>query len=544
MNARVAALALLFAGCAGLAGPDERRARVPGENAAGFVFDDRNANGRRDPGEPGIAGVAVSNGSQVVLSDAGGRYALPVGNETILFVVKPRGWMTPVDENQLPRFHYVHKPAGSPAGLLHPGVAPTGPLPDSVDFPLRSHEEPDAFHAIVFGDTQPYTLREIDHLSHDVIEELVGTDAAFGITLGDLVGDDLSLFEPLNQAVSRIGIPWYNAIGNHDMNYRAGDDEHSDETFERIYGPPTYAFQYGRVHFLVLDDVIYGGATAGEISTRNYVGGITDRQLVFVRNYLATVPREDLVVLALHIPLTAPPPHFGAQRAELLEILSEHPRTISFSAHAHTQFQRFLGARAGYTAKRPHHHVNVGATSGSWWSGRPDELGIPHATMRCGSPNGYAIVRFDGNRYSVRFKAARRPADHQLTVFVADAVAEAEIPDTEVLVNVFAGSERSVVEMRWREGGAWTSLTRVGRVDPYYAALVRREADFLSERGYALPPPVASPHLWAGHLPPAPGPGTRVLEVRTTDVFGQTFTAYRLIRIEPDAAPPPPSSSR
>jgi hypothetical protein len=32
----------------------------------------------------------------------------------VVFVVKPSGWMTPVDENNLPQFSYVHKPAGSP----------------------------------------------------------------------------------------------------------------------------------------------------------------------------------------------------------------------------------------------------------------------------------------------------------------------------------------------------------------------------------------------------------------------------------------------
>ena len=113
---------------------------------------------------------------------------------------------------------------------------------------------------IAFGDTQPYDLEQLDYLSRDVIAELIGTDAAFGFTLGDLVGDDLSLFEPLNRAIARIGVPWYPVIGNHDMNYDAVGDEDSDESYERVYGPSTYAFEYARAHFLVLDDVVYGGA--------------------------------------------------------------------------------------------------------------------------------------------------------------------------------------------------------------------------------------------------------------------------------------------
>ncbi|MCX6944093.1 MAG: hypothetical protein NT173_04930, partial [Opitutales bacterium] len=41
----------------------------------GVVFDDRNGNGGRDAGEPGLAGVGVSDGRTVVPTDAAGGYA-------------------------------------------------------------------------------------------------------------------------------------------------------------------------------------------------------------------------------------------------------------------------------------------------------------------------------------------------------------------------------------------------------------------------------------------------------------------------------------
>ena len=44
----------------------------------------------------------------------GGRYELPIDDDDIIFVIKPRGYMTPVDALNLPRFYYIHKPAGSP----------------------------------------------------------------------------------------------------------------------------------------------------------------------------------------------------------------------------------------------------------------------------------------------------------------------------------------------------------------------------------------------------------------------------------------------
>ncbi len=54
------------------------------QNAQGIVFHDLNANGLLDAGEPGIAAVAVSNGSDVVLTDENGNYAIPVSDDAIV----------------------------------------------------------------------------------------------------------------------------------------------------------------------------------------------------------------------------------------------------------------------------------------------------------------------------------------------------------------------------------------------------------------------------------------------------------------------------
>jgi hypothetical protein len=475
--------------------------------------------------------VRVSNGREVVRTDWRGRYQLPVDDDTILFVIKPRDFAPPMGPDRLPRFYYVHRPAGSAEGLEFPGVPPTGPLPESVDFALERSPGSDRFRMLLFGDPQPYDLEEVDIFSRDIVEPLIGSDAAFGLSLGDLVGDDLALFEPLNRAIARIGVPWYNVVGNHDLNFRANDDRDSAARFERVYGPANYAFQFGRVHFIVLDDVVYRGWNATEDRPGGYDTGLSSDQLAFVRNVVASVPRRDLVVLAVHIPIGGIEKDFP-QRRELLEILSSHPNSVSLSGHAHLQSHVFLGPDDGYTGGGSHHHLIHATTSGSWWLGAADEVGLPHATMRCGAPNGYSIVHFDGARYRIAFHAARRPASHQMNVIAPDAIPAEEAATTEVLVNVFAGSERSVVEMRVRGVGDWQVLERVERPDPLYLAIGAREADQEGRRGHKLPPPVPSPHLWAGTLPPGVPSGSALIEVRTTDVFGQTHTGHRLIRVE------------
>lgn len=502
---------------------EPRPVRQEGPQAVGVVFHDRNRNGVRDRGEEGLRGIRVSNQRDIVLTDGEGRYRLPVEDDTILFVIKPRGWMTPLNRENLPQFYYIHKPKGSPPSK-YPGVAPTGPLPASVDFPLTPQREPNRFRALLFGDTQPRDQKEIDYIAHDVVEDLIGFDAAFGVTLGDIVFDDLSLFGSLNRTIALIGLPWYNVLGNHDMNYDSPDDKHSDETFESVYGPSYYSFDYGPVHFIVVDDVEWIGAT--ETERGRYRGGLGPKQMEFIRNDLALIPKNQLVVLMMHIPLVE-----AADRMELYRLIEQRPFALSISAHTHYQQHRFLTERDGWRGAQPHHHLINVTVCGSWWSGAPDENGIPHTTMRDGAPNGYSIITFDGHRYSVEFRAARRPASHQMNIYAPEEVPQSEAARTEVLVNVFGGSERSKVEMRLGETGAWVTMERTARPDPYYQAMKRLEEGANPPPGRKLPVLMASPHLWRATLSEAPPPGTHLIHVRTTDMFGQTYSGRRIIRI-------------
>jgi hypothetical protein len=153
--------------------------------------------------------------------------------------------------------------------------------------------------------------------------------------------------------------------------------------------------------------------------------------------------------------------------------------------------------------------------------------------MRAGAPNGYSFIQFDGHRYSILFKAARRSADHQMNIFTADTTTSANAANTEVVVNVFSGSERTRVEMRLGQNSDWTPLQREAREDPFYLAAVERDLQRNPRPPFFLPPAIKSPHLWVGALPANPQPGTYTIEVRATDMYGQVFRAYHIIRIEP-----------
>lgn len=512
---------LVTAACAVLAGPATAQDRV-----RGVVFHDVDHDGARDGSEPGLAGIRVSNGRDVVETGDTGRYEISLTNQKVVFVLKPRGWTSPIDDNNLPRFYYVHAPDGSSPQLQYAGLKPTGPLPESVDFPLQRSEEPDKFRVVVWADPQVGS-RALDLLQRDVIPELVGVDAAFGVTLGDIVWNNLDLFGPLNAVVKHIGIPWHNVIGNHDINF----DHEYPATFVRHYGPPWYAFDYGPVHFIALDNV----RPDGDPATRGYTSSLGEQQLAFVRNDLRGVPEDKLVVLMMHVALTANLRSDEEETKELFSLFEGREHVLALAGHNHRNLYHWFGRDRHWPNDEPLYQRVVGAVSGNWWRGPFDEFQIPVAMMRDGTPRGYFLFDFDGNEWSYRFKATRRPADEQMHLYVPPRVAVTDLADTEILANVYAGNDRSVTEMRVA-GGEWIEMQMVRRPDPYYAQLYALQEKFKEEYkrlpgSDAQGKPVNSTHLWAAKLPGGLAPGSYLIEVRSTDMFGRVWHDVAVLRV-------------
>ncbi len=344
------------------------------------------------------------------------------------------------------------------------------------------------------------------------------------MTLGDILFDDLALFESQARSIALIGIPWYNVIGNHDINYDARSDRTSDETFERAFGPSYYSFDYGTVHFLVLDDIEWSfpdGAEKGK-----YRGGLGKRQMQFIRNDLAVIPDDQLVVLLMHIPLVN-----VADRQELYRLIEQRPFCISISGHTHHHEHRFITKEDGWMGPEPHHHIINVTVSGSWWSGAPDERGIPHTQMADGAPNGYSIISFDGTDYSLDFKAAGRSADYQMQIHAPEVLASGKEGETTVFVNVFNGSAKDVTEMRVG-GGAWIRMEHTVAIDPQLQQVFDLEATIKELPWRKMSKPKNSTHLWKATLPKGLSAGSQLIEIRSKNLFGKTVSGRRIIRVQ------------
>jgi hypothetical protein len=498
--------------------------------AKGTVYLDANHNNKKDPNEKGIAQVQVSNGLEVVSTNQKGAYSLPVNSDDIIFVIKPSRYRFPLNEFNQPVFYYNHKPNGSP-GLSYNGVLPCGKLPTSVDFPLLTDNTPDTFKILLFGDPQPYTEKEVDYFYQGIVSEVAGNkEVSFGISLGDLVGDHLNLFVPYKNAIQKAGIPWYNVMGNHDMNYDVASDSLSDETFEREFGPATYSFNQGGVHFIILDDVLYPDPR----DNKGYWGGFTPKQFTFLKNDLQWVPNDHLIVLSFHIPISeneGDDTFRDEDRLQLFQILKNYPYTLSLSAHTHFQSQDFFSLEQGWTQNKPHHHFNVGASCGDWYSGTLNEKGIPVSTMRDGTPKGYVYMTFHGNQYSARYKTAGMPEDFQFQIFTPKVVGQNQSTSAGIYANFFMGNQEDSLFFRI-DDGKWLPMFYIHDYDPTFLHMLH-EWDYADSLPVGRRPsnPERCFHLWGGEIQVNLPIGEHIIEVKGTDMYGQIFTQKSSYRV-------------
>lgn len=530
----------LLAGGATLGLPQVWVRAAEAKPAQGRVFHDRDRDGRMGAGDVGLAGVMVSNGRDVVLTDEKGRWQLPVLDDapaTSFFVVKPRGFAPPLNGDLLPQHYYLHQPDGSPKQKF-PGVKPTGPLPASIDFPLLASDEPDKFRMLVCGDPQPRDLREVDYLARSAPAALREANGVLGVTLGDVAFDNLSIYPVVNKVFASTGIPWRHVLGNHDINHDSPDDVFASETFRSIYGPTYYSFDHGLVHFVVLDNVRWKSADPATGKPRSgYAGGLGERQLQWLKADLQHVPKDRLVVLFMHIPLRGEGADTTwsatADRRELYKLLADRPHTLSFAAHRHYHRHDFIGAEDGWQGAEPHHHLVMATLCGSWFQGAPDSFGVPHATMTDGTPRGFIAADFDGATCKIDgYHAIGAPAGRQMHIFLpSDEPSATEAAAMPFHVNFYNGHERSKV--RARVGGTqWMELKRVIEPDPHYLRLLASEGPLPAPFIRLAKDPDTCSHLWKGALPEALPAGEHVLEVLAEDGFGHTASDLRIIRVK------------
>lgn len=499
-----------------------------GLTVRGIVYHDKTGNGSYDPHQDKpLKGVAVSNGREVVITDRVGSYELPLRDNSVIFVVKPRNWMVRVDENQIPRFYYIYSQGGI-SGKNFKGVSSTGLLPGSVDFPLYPAKEPDSFDVLVLGDTQPRDDKEIYYMSRDVIPEIIGFNAAFGITLGDIVYDNLDLYDHLTGSIAIIGIPVRYVPGNHDNDYSGNNLTEARGGWLRTFGPTYYSFSHGPVHFIVLDNIRW----IVEESRRYYRTGLGEEQMEFLRNEIKRLEKDQLLVLLAHIPYEKSTEWSDPEEKKAFyELIASHTNTISLTAHTHRHYHHFIDREQGFPGERPHHMVSVGTVCGSWWTGAPDEYGIPHAMMSDGTPNCYTILHIDGNKWKMKWKGAGMPWDFQMHISAPDFVFADSTDGITVTANIFNALPSAGVKMRIGGKGEWIRMERSPQSDDVRLAAIEREKQLGSVPWRNMGGADLSEHIWQAEQKVKLDPGVYVIEVEASDDWWE-YEGKRLLHVK------------
>jgi len=420
-----------------------------------------------------LADVSVSDGITVVRTDRKGRFELPYNEQArFIFISVPAGYEFP-HEKGLARHYYnlAEKNEGNYNFKLTPLATNDNKHKFLIWADPQVKDETDV--AIMMKESVPDVQQLLQSMSAGTL--------IHGIGVGDLVWDNHKLFPQYSEAVAAMNIPFFQALGNHDMDYRQGDDNTSDVTFQKMYGPTYYSFNRGKVHYVVLDDVRYLG------KEREYDGHVSQQQLDWLKQDLSFVPKDHLIILNLHIPVA----NRVKNRADLYALLKGYQVHIM---SGHTHYNQNVIEDGIYE------HIH-GTVCGAWWTG---------PICSDGAPAGYGVYEVDGTNLTWYYKATGLQAAHQVSIHVTTLTNQKRL-----IANVWNWDPAWKVEW-WADEQYMGILENTKGLDPTALTLFKGKA-LPARRPFVEP--TKTDHLFATHFKPE----VKIIKVVATDRFGNKY---------------------
>lgn len=105
---------------------------------------------------------------------------------------------------------------------------------------IKPKDTKNYFEFVIFGDN-----RDGYKTFLNILDQVNNINPVFSIDDGDLVfGGEPHKYRLFYQSISKVKIPFYTALGNHDIR------ENGIITYTKLFGPPYYSFDYKNVHFV------------------------------------------------------------------------------------------------------------------------------------------------------------------------------------------------------------------------------------------------------------------------------------------------------
>lgn len=243
------------------------------------------------------------------------------------------------------------------------------------------------------------TVKDIRH----VADSLKKQREVIAMSLGDLVFDNMPLYDEYAETCRSLGVAMFQTIGNHDFdkryqdlhNMRLGTPFYAEQYYNRFFGPTDYSFNIGKIHVITMKNLNYVG-------DRKYIDAVTDQQLEWLEKDLSYVPKGSIVFVNMHAAGWNKISDAGNFRGadKVVAILKDY-QVHYFCGHTH--FYQNIEVTPTF------YQHNIGAACGSWWMG---DYSV------CGAPNGYLVVDVNGNDVRWHFKPTKGCFNEQFRVYL------------------------------------------------------------------------------------------------------------------------------
>lgn len=398
-------------------------------------------NGKVKSSGKGISNAVVSDGASITRSNGNGEFEIVSTNEEkFIFLSLPAGYKINTSVKKTADFYKK--------------IVPDKNREMFAEFDIIKDEKNDDEHSfLLLADPQTLDEEDMNHFHNETIPDIQQTikeiPIDFAVSCGDLMFDNLDLFPEYEDGISKTGIPFFQVLGNHDVEIKTKTDEQSAKTFERFFGPAYYSFNRGEIHYVVLDDIFWFGS---------YIGYLTEKQLAWLKADLDQIERGKTVVVFVHIPPHSEytlrsgqksPDNLIITNKELLYNLLEPYDSYVICGHLH--ISEYL------KESRVKIHI-CGAVCGAWWTG---------PICSDGTPKGYSIYQVKGSQLKWKYKSTGFHNDHQMKTY--PPISELN-PSEEIIANIWAADNNWKVY--WYEDGIRKgSAEKRNGLDPLAAKL-------------------------------------------------------------------------
>lgn len=428
---------------------------------------------KKTDGTP-IPDVAVTDGAQVVYTDNQGAYHFRLDSlSRFVYISIPAGYNFDRLGSQVNFYAKIRKSISSTDTVMHKDFILT-PLTVNDDnhiclafgdIHIKNETTRDAFYARYADAIMKHSLSPAYPLIH--IQNV-----------GDILTDRVQYNYFWKDLEAGFPVPTFNVIGNHDHNQNiANDDMKADDAFEDAFGPTYYSYNRGKVHYIALDDIWYEPGTSDPVQKSYKCPNIRPRQLEWLRQDIAQVPPDYLLVVSLHCPFTTNANNIrnAYNISAAMDVLVSRGHSVKvLSGHSHVLYNNIPVFYPNSF------HINefcLATSCGAWYEDLFfDTQQEWYSISQDGTPAGYKAFMLNGTQLQWVYKA------YYDTTALASFVDQARVTNLQtngsvklkdestqshcILLNVWDWDSAWKVE--WLNGSTWENMTRFtsGAYDP------------------------------------------------------------------------------